>query len=119
MTSNKELCDSLRISLEERGVLPAIKSQLRQEILKSLNNDPSKHPSSKEESEDNFLINELIKEYCSWNGYLHTSKVISEESGHPSVDLSRSQLEASFEVESGPNSRRIPLLYSLLTLIKK
>nr|ACO12797.1 LisH domain-containing protein C16orf63 homolog [Lepeophtheirus salmonis] len=117
MASEEELRDSIRQSLDERGVLSDIKSRLRLEILKSLNEEPEKEV--KEESEDNFLINELIKEYCSWNGYLHTSRVLSEESGHPSVGLSRSQLESSFRMNPGPNSRKVPLLYTLLSIIKK
>nr|ACO11289.1 LisH domain-containing protein C16orf63 homolog [Caligus rogercresseyi] len=118
--SETDLRDALRQSLEERGVLPGIKSQLRLEILKSLKSpEASKGPQPQYESEDNFLLNELIKEYFSWNGYLHASKVLSEESGHPSADLSRTQLEEALTLQSGPNGRKVPLLYSLLDRIKK
>ena len=87
---------------------------LWKEVLNVLKEEQQKHRPSSELSADNFVINELIKEYLEWNHYNQTSDVLSLESGQPKQKISRVELENTINVQCGENSAKIPLLYSLM-----
>ena len=119
MASEKELCKSVTESLKENGFLNKMSAEVRKEILNVLKEEQKNHQPSSELSADNFVINELIKEYLEWNHYNQTSDVLSLESGQPKQRVTRAELEKSINVQCGENSAKIPLLYSLISNIRK
>jgi len=81
MATINELKEALKESLEERGVLPKIRANIRAEIFQTLN---EQQPTVKTElSNENLVINELIREYLEFNNYAHSQSVFIPESGQP------------------------------------
>ena len=120
MASEKELCKSVTESLKENGFLDKMRADVRKEVLDVLKGERNRHHQpSNELSADNFVINELIKEYLEWNNYNQTSDVLSLESGQPKQRVSRGELESTMNIRCGENSSSIPLLYSVLSNIRK
>ena len=119
MASEKDLCKTVTQSLRENGFLDKMSADVRKEILEILTNERKNHQLSPELSAENFVINELIKEYLEWNGFNKTSDVLSLESGQPKQRVSRSELENTMNIQSGENSAKIPLLYSIISSVRK
>lgn len=120
MAKNADLSEAMQTRLEENGVLGEIRAQIRAQVVQAVRQDdsePQRRLSSYEG--ENYLINELIKEYLKFNGLNHTLETLHDESGHPRLDLGREALEAQLKVETGPNARRVPLLYSLVSNLTK
>ena len=69
MASINELKEVLKETLEEKGVMSQIRARIRAEIFGALNDSP---PSRPDLSNENLIINELIREYLRFNGYEHT-----------------------------------------------
>ena len=114
----KELSSAVRECLEEKGVLEDVKAKIRKEIVQSLK-DPADGGREKQHlSADNYLINELIRDYLDWNHYEHASEILVAESGQPKIRLERRELERQLKVDSGPKSKQVPLLYSLISAFK-
>ena len=78
MASINELKEVLKETLEDRGVLQEVKARIRAEIFNTLNEKPTKKP---ELSNENLIINELIREYLVFNNYTHALAVLLPESG--------------------------------------
>ena len=93
MASEKDLCQTVTQSLRENGFLNKMSAEVRKEILDVLKNEQQSHQSSPALSTENFIINELIKEYLEWNNLNQTSDVLSLESGQPKQRVSRAELE--------------------------
>ncbi|XP_050394731.1 centrosomal protein 20 [Patella vulgata] len=112
MASTDELKEVLKESLENRGVLGQIKARIRAEVFTALNDQTENKPQL---SNENVLINELIREYLEYNNYKYAASVLVSESGmHPSP-LDRDFLKNELNiVEDGP-SRSVPLMYSLIS----
>jgi lisH domain-containing protein FOPNL len=107
--SVNELKDVLKETLEENGVLSQIRAKIRAEIFNTLNDNPVNKP---ELSNENLLINELIREYLTFNNYSHTLAVFLPESGHPhSAPFDRSYITKKLKLVEDKNSRELPLLY--------
>ena len=127
--------DSLFEAIEEKlranGIIDRLSCSVRAEVLQIL-----KHPESRQKlpkSDDglpppagstdpdstNFLINELIKEYLDYNGYEHTADILSVESGQPQRRADRNDLEAVLRVHTGPNAKQVPLIYSIVSSLRK
>ena len=119
MASEKDLCKTVTQSLRENGFLDKMSADVRKEILEILTNERKNHQLSPELSAENFVINELIKEYLEWNSFNQTSDVLSLESGQPKQRISRSELENTMNIQSGENSAKIPLLYSIISSLQK
>ena len=118
MASEKDLCQTVTQSLRENGFLNKMSAEVRKEILDVLKNEQQNHQSSPALSTENFIINELIKEYLEWNNLNQTSDVLSLESGQPKQRVSRADLENTINIQSGENATRIPLLYSIISTVK-
>jgi len=114
------LYDCVSSSLRNTGVLDNLESQARKEVLGLFVGGGRLGKSQQERPapESNFVINELIKEYLEWNGYSNASQVLCLESGHPKTKTPRPDLEASLNVECGQNSRKVPLLYTIVSRLK-
>ena len=76
MSAINELKEVLKETLEERGVLSQIKANIRAEIFNSLNQQSSNKPPL---SNENMLINELIREYLIYNNYAYSLSVFLPE----------------------------------------
>ena len=120
MASEKELHRAITDSLKENGFLDKMSAEVRTEILRILKGDKVSNPKLPIDlSTDNFVINELIKEYLQWNQYNQTHEVLSLETGQPRQRISRKELENTLNLTCGENAAKIPLLYALISNIKK
>ena len=106
-----DLNDAVVASLKESGKLGQITAQIRAEVYKILAEDEKnrdKIPLCKE----NFIINELIREYMQFNGYTNSLSVFLHETGQPEEPMNRDFLAHSLEVVP---HKQIPILYTLTT----
>lgn len=60
------------------------------------------------------LVNELVREYLEWNGYLYTSSVMSSEAGLPSERKTRCELCMEVGVRDDDKSSALPLLSNIV-----
>ncbi|XP_052761842.1 centrosomal protein 20-like [Mya arenaria] len=111
MTSTQELKEVIKDTLENRGVLGQIKARIRAEVYNSLDDTSDSKPPL---SNENMMINELIREYLEFNKYKYTASVLVSESGQPKQPLDRAFLAEELNVEEDRNSTQVPLLYSLI-----
>ena len=61
-------------TLENHGVLGQLRARIRAEVFSALNDPTDSRP---EISHENFLINELIREYLDFNHYKYASSVLT------------------------------------------
>ncbi|XP_015914059.2 centrosomal protein 20 [Parasteatoda tepidariorum] len=101
MATARDLKDVLKDALAKSGALGEIRAKIRAEVFNILQ-DESEPPNPV--SNENILINELIREYLIFNGYLFTESVLVAESGHPNFPLQRQLLEERLKVKVVDNS---------------
>lgn len=105
--------DFLKETLENRGVLGQIRARVRAEVFGALDDQSEPRPSL---SNENLLINELIREYLVFNKYKYTESVLLAETGQPMEPMDRKfliqELNIADEQESSPS---MPLLYGILS----
>ncbi|KAM4828997.1 centrosomal protein 20 isoform 1-T1 [Thomomys bottae] len=111
MATVTELKTVLKDTLEKRGVLGHLKARIRAEVFNALDDDQEPRPSL---SHENFLINELIREYLDFNKYKYTESVLMAESGQPVVPLDRQFLIRELNAFEESKDNTIPLLYGIL-----
>lgn len=111
MATVEELKDVLKEHLEQNGVLNEIRSQIRAQIFNSLNDQPQQPPKS---TQENLIINDLIKEYLQFNNYNYSSSVFESECGNPEERLDRGVLTNKLNVVENSQTKKLPLLYSLV-----
>lgn len=106
----------LKERLRQRGTLTDIKARIRAEVLAALDDKPTER---KDVPVENVVINELIREYLVFNGYLRTVSVFLPEARLSSTsDFDRDFLAKECgvvpavqnEVENKPP---LPLLYNM------
>jgi len=114
---SKDLYRAVTSSLKESGFLNEVECQTRKEVLKALVGDGS-GAADQDKPESNFVINELIREYLDWNNLSQTSQVLVLESGQPQTPVQRSDIESALKIQTGPNSSRVPLLYTIVSALK-
>ncbi|KAG2424264.1 hypothetical protein HXX76_014644 [Chlamydomonas incerta] len=121
MASVEDLKDALRENLDRSGKLRSLKAQLRADVYNALHNaSEADQKALPQVSNENLLINELIREYLVYNSYRGTVSVFLPESGQPAVrPFDRAFLASHLNVPEGPNSAQLPLLYSLVELAAK
>lgn len=111
----EELKDVLRETLENRGALGNVRAQLRAEVSNALE-DRSSATKRPELSDENLIINELIREYLVFNRYRSTLSVLLPESGQPETPpFDRDFLAREMRVRENENSRKLPLLYTMVS----
>lgn len=116
MTNVAELKEALKETLEERGVLNQIRAIMRQNIFEAIESDDKPKPKI---SNENLIINELIKEYLIYNNYLHSASVFEAETGQPKEALGRDFIAKELNIQETSSSKSVPLLYSMLFGLKK
>ena len=135
MDPENELFDAVEEVLKEKGVLDQLTCQVRAEILQVLKssfktapnprglvaerNQKEGLPTTTAASTSNFIVNELIKEYLDFNGFQNTADILAIESNLPKKRITRVELETSLKVHSGPNAKQVPLLYSIVSDLRK
>ena len=115
----EDLRDVLKDTLENRGVLGQVKARIRAEIFAALDDNSLPPPKL---SNENLIINELIREYLEYNNYRQSLSVFLPETGQPqeaAQELKRSFLAKQLQVNENSNSERVPLLYGLLSKYQK
>ncbi|CAH1101319.1 unnamed protein product [Psylliodes chrysocephalus] len=113
-SSENDLLEAIKESLEKDGTLGRVNGEIRAAVMSILNRgfencDPPQVP------EETKLINELIREYLTWNGYLYTEQILSAESGQKNERLSRDVLTTKFGVMDDAKTAKIPLLYYIVS----
>ncbi|XP_004225990.1 centrosomal protein 20-like [Ciona intestinalis] len=103
-------------SLETKGVMGKLKAQVRTEVYKAMDDPSVEKPKL---SNENLLINELIREYLQFNRYKYSDSVLVAETGQPEVQLDRKFLCKELNVEDTEETIQIPLLYSVLEAFVK
>ena len=116
MTTVEELKNALKETLEQKGVLNEIRARMRQSIFEAIESDDKPQPKL---SNENLIINTLIKEYLDYNNYLHTSSVFQAESGQPKDKLDRNFVVSQLNIVETNQSQKVPLLYSILFGLQK
>ena len=81
MASLDDLKNVLRETLESKGVLGEIRAKIRAEIFTALDADTG--AGKPKLSNENLIINEMIREYLEYNKYYNTLSVLMSESGQP------------------------------------
>ncbi|KAL0236234.1 hypothetical protein GEMRC1_002816 [Eukaryota sp. GEM-RC1] len=110
--SLKELSSAVQESLDNRGAIDRIKSQIRSEMFLALQTPTF---SKQSPSEDSLVINSLISQYLEYNNLYRTSSVFSAETGsYESVPAPAIASDLSIP-DSGSD---LPLLYQILTLLR-
>ena len=74
--SVKELKSALADTLEKKGVYAELRAKIRSEIFACLDEGDDVRPPV---PDANLILNEVIREYLSFNGYGHTLSVFMSE----------------------------------------
>ena len=106
LTDMKEV---LKEHLEKNGTLNEIRSKMRAEIFNTLNNQPK---NTNQLSEQNLIINELIREYLVYNNYNYTNSVLIPEASQPAEPLDRNFIANRLNIKQDTQTQQLPLLYS-------
>lgn len=69
-------------------------------------------------SNENLLINELIREYLAFNEYKHTSSTLVLETGMSEQPLSRHFMAEELNIHDSQESAKVPLLYGILAYLR-
>ncbi|XP_061235389.1 centrosomal protein 20 [Neopsephotus bourkii] len=112
MASVAQLKAALKETLERKGALGQIKAKIRTEVFKALDDQNEPRPPL---TRENFLINELIREYLKYNKYNNAAHVLTAESGQPEVSLDRQFLVKELNIVEGTSGKSVPLLYGILS----
>ena len=112
-----ELKSVLKNTLEEQGTLNQIRAMIRKSIFEAVEAENTEKPKL---SSENLIINELIREYLTFNNYHHSESVLVSETGQPQDrPFDREFLCKELNIVEDPESRKIPLIYSILFGLKK
>ena len=110
MASLEDLKSVLRETLEQRGALNDIKARIRAEIFTALDADSVGRPRI---SNENMIINELIREYLEYNKYYSAASVLATESGQPANPaFDREYIRKKLQIPG--KSGELPMLYEII-----
>ncbi|KAL1488815.1 hypothetical protein ABEB36_014611 [Hypothenemus hampei] len=109
-----DLLQAIKESLQKDGTLGRLKGEIRAAIINVLNKQPNSEEAPKIPDETR-LINELIREYLSWNGYLYTEQILGVESNQTGERLTRDVLTTKLGVMDDTKTAKIPLLYYIVS----
>ncbi|KAK0086596.1 hypothetical protein PV325_002905 [Microctonus aethiopoides] len=120
MTTEKDLINAVRDSLEADGGLSRIKAQMRTEVMKIMDGSaPSDNTTSPHSPCDILILNELIREYFDWIGYKYTLSVLTSEcelGRQPIFD--RTFLAQNLGISENETTKKLPLLFCLMKSFK-
>ena len=110
-----DLKEAVSESLEASGAMDKLRARLRAEMFQVL--DEGRTLPKPELSNENLVMNEMIRDYLRFNGYTHTLSVFMPESGQPASErlpFDREFLAHELRIEDTKWSRQLPLLYVML-----
>ena len=110
MASINELKEVLKDHLETSGTLNNVRTILRSEIFKAINDTSQPAPSP---SIEKTLINEVIREYLDFNNYNYSNSVFSAEANLPKTPIDREMIAKQLKLVEDDETKQLPLLYSL------
>mmetsp|Transcript_32966 Transcript_32966/g.93379 ORF Transcript_32966/g.93379 Transcript_32966/m.93379 type:complete len:135 (-) Transcript_32966:83-487(-) len=114
MATVGDLKDALKETLERSGALEKLRAQVRAEVFKSLEAKEGIEPVPL--SDENLIINELIREYLTYNMYQQSESVFIPETGQPEKPaFDRTFLAQHLNLREDFNTRQVPLLYTLIS----
>jgi len=114
-TTLQTLNSAVTDTLEYSGVLPSMRSQLREKIFNLLQEDDVSPPG--DEPSENVLINELILQYLNWNGHHTTASIFATETNHKPNSLPHTFLESELGVTQKEDAD-VPLLYGVVETMR-
>lgn len=107
---------ALREALERRGVMSEMRARMRSEVFSVMEDQEERRRAMPPE---NAVINELIREYLTYNDYGHTLNVFVPEAALPAAPLDRAYIAQQAQLPMGDPADAapapLPLLYSLFT----
>eukprot|EP00794_Sanderia_malayensis_P020291 gene20291-22277_t len=113
MAKIEDLKSVLKETLENRGVLSNVRARIRAEVFNALDDHNEPKPAL---SNENLLINELIREYLEFNNYSYTNSVLLAEANQPKEKIDRKFLQQELNVKDEvDNINNIPLLYGIIS----
>ena len=112
-STEQDLVDAVRDSLKRDGRLGRFKAELRSAVMSILIKSPNES-SLPQLPDETRLINELIREYLVWNGYVYSEQVLVAESGQHNELLPREHLAAKLNVMDDERTLKIALLYYIV-----
>ncbi|OWR47284.1 LisH domain-containing protein C16orf63 [Danaus plexippus plexippus] len=117
--SEKELLDAIKNLLKKSGHLNKFQAEMRAKVTEVLQERQVLNPGFKsagipKPSDEVLLINELVKEYLEWNGYLYTASVMGSEAAMPNVRKTRAELCSEVGVKDDEKSSALPLLSNII-----
>lgn len=118
MASLEDLKGVLKETLEQKGVLNEVKAKIRAEIFTALDSDAAGKPQL---SNENMIINEMIREYLDFNRYYNTASVLVTETGQPhEPPFDKQFLQNKFGISTNKKTKgeQMPLLYDLVFGLK-
>ncbi|KAL2642027.1 hypothetical protein R1flu_009614 [Riccia fluitans] len=108
------LATALKEKLERRGVLGGIKAKIRSELYGVI--DHSEESGRREVSDQDYLIDDLVRDYLLYRRLNITLSVFTPESGQLETPLDRSMLAKKLGIaNTGAAFRKLPLLYTLIS----
>ena len=146
-----ELTAALKETLHRRGALRQIRASLQAEAFAALRNAAEQVEDEDKESDDasgsayrrpplrpeNAVINELIRDYLEFHGYLGAASVLEVEAGivsngdgggNDDRELSREMIKLELGLvenvdgmksKKGKTKKKIPLLYGIIEALKR
>jgi lisH domain-containing protein FOPNL len=99
---------ALKETLERNGSLSDIRARLRSEIYRTLDDNTEPKPDI---PADNFVINELIREYLDFNKCAHTKAVFLAETGQPKEPLGRAFLARQLNAPDDQHTQAVYYYY--------
>lgn len=119
MASLDDLKNVLRETLEQKGVLNEVKAKIRAEIFTALDSESAGKPQL---SNENMILNEMIREYLEYNKYYNAASVLQTETGQPSeAPFDRHYLQKKFGISQAAkkgSKEQLPLLYDIVFGLK-
>ncbi len=112
MAKIEDLKSVLKETLENRGVLSQVRARIRAEVFNALDDQTEPKPSL---SNENLLINELIREYLEFNKYMYTNSVLTAETGQPKDKINRDFLKQELNIQEDAGTASVPLLYGIVS----
>ncbi|XP_026484268.1 centrosomal protein 20 [Vanessa tameamea] len=118
--SEKELLDAIKNLLRKSGQLNKFQAEMRAKVTEILQqrqmslNPGFKSLGAPKATDEVLLVNELVKEYLEWNGYLYTASVMTSEAAMPTVKRTRTELCAEVGVKDDERSSTLPLLSNIV-----
>lgn len=105
------LLNAIKNALELDGTLDKLKEEIQSAMTSIFNATNLDSPEVPEETK---LINELIREYLNWNGYLYTEQIFVAESGQSNEKTEREVLAEKVNVIDNEKTVKLPLLYYIV-----